>query len=121
MAFTGLTGLMFLTSTDVAFNVAKTNTYDAVAQYFFLVIPFFLLMGFLVLHAGIGSKLYNAGIKIFGRLPGGLAIGTVAGCGGFAAICGESVASAATMCSVSIPERKNWLRVPSRPAERSEY
>ena len=102
MAFTGLTGLMFLTSTDVAFNVAKTNTYDAVAQYFFLVIPFFLLMGFLVLHAGIGSKLYNAGIKIFGRLPGGLAIGTVAGCGGFAAICGESVASAATMGSGQI-------------------
>ena len=108
MAFTGLTGLMFLTSTDVAFNVAKTNTYDAVAQYFFLVIPFFLLMGFLVLHAGIGSKLYNAGIKIFGRLPGGLAIGTVAGCGGFAAICGESVASAATMGSVSIPEMKKY-------------
>ncbi|NKC12999.1 MAG: TRAP transporter large permease subunit [Gammaproteobacteria bacterium] len=108
MAFTGLTGLMYLIGNDVAFNVAKINTYDAVAQYFFVVIPFFLLMGFLVLHAGIGAKLYNAGIKMFGRLPGGLAIGTVAGCGGFAAICGESVAAAATMGSVSIPQMKKY-------------
>ncbi|MCY3727275.1 MAG: TRAP transporter large permease subunit [Paracoccaceae bacterium] len=108
MAFTGLTGLMFLIGQDVAFNVSKINTYDAVAHYFFTVIPFFLLMGFLILHAGIGAKLYNAGIKVFGRLPGGLAIGTVAGCGGFAAICGESVAAAATMGSVSLPEMKKY-------------
>lgn len=108
MAFTGLTGLMFLVGKEVAFNVAKINTYDAVAQYFFVVIPFFLLMGFLILHAGLGAKLYNAGVKVFGRLPGGLAIGTVAGCGGFAAICGESVAAAATMGSVSIPEMKKY-------------
>ena len=108
MAFAGLTGLMFLVGSDVAFGVAKINTYDSVAEYFFVVIPFFLLMGFLILHAGIGAKLYNAGIKVFGRLPGGLAIGTVAGCGGFAAICGESVAAAATMGSVSIPEMKKY-------------
>lgn len=108
MAFIGLTGLFYLIGADVAFNVAKINTYDSVAVYFFCVIPFFLLMGFLILHAGIGAKLYNAGIKVFGRLPGGLAVGTVAGCGGFAAICGDSVASAATMGSVSIPEMKKY-------------
>lgn len=108
MAFAGLAGLMYLIGPGVAFNVAKINTYDSVAHYFFVVIPFFLLMGFLILHAGIGAKLYNAGIKVFGRLPGGLAIGTVAGCGGFAAICGESVAAAATMGSVSIPEMKRY-------------
>ena len=108
MAFVGLTGLFYLIGAQVAFNVAKINTYDAVAVYFFCVIPFFLLMGFLILHAGIGAKLYNAGIKVFGRLPGGLAVGTVAGCGGFAAICGDSVASAATMGSVSIPEMKKY-------------
>ncbi|MCY4288408.1 MAG: TRAP transporter small permease subunit [Aestuariivita sp.] len=82
MAFAGLTGLFYLIGSEVAFNVTKINTYDAVAVYFFVVIPFFLLMGFLILHAGIGAKLYNAGIKVFGRLPGGLAVGTVAGCGG---------------------------------------
>jgi tripartite ATP-independent transporter DctM subunit len=108
MAFAGLTGLFYLIGSDVAFNVTKINTYDSVAVYFFCVIPFFLLMGFLILHAGIGAKLYNAGIKVFGRLPGGLAVGTVAGCGGFAAICGDSVASAATMGSVSIPEMKKY-------------
>ena len=108
MAFAGFTGLTFLIGSDVAFNVTKINTYDSVAVYFFCVIPFFLLMGFLILHAGIGAKLYDAGIKVFGRLPGGLAVGTVAGCGGFAAICGDSVASAATMGSVSIPEMKKY-------------
>lgn len=108
LAFTGITGLMYLIGNEVALNVTKINTYDAVANYFFVVIPFFLLMGFLILHAGLGAKLYNAGIKVFGRLPGGLAIGTVAGCGGFAAICGESVAAAATMGSVSVPEMKKY-------------
>ncbi len=108
MALTGLSGLIYLIGHEVALNVTKINTYDAVGQYFFVVIPFFLLMGFLILHAGIGAKLYNAGIKVFGRLPGGLAIGTVAGCGGFAAICGESVAAAATMGSVSVPEMKKY-------------
>ena len=108
MAFAGLTGLFYLIGHDVAFNIAKINTYDAVAVYFFVVIPFFLLMGFFILHAGIGAKLYDAGIKVFGRLPGGLAVGTVAGCGGFAAICGDSVASAATMGSVSVPEMKKY-------------
>jgi len=108
MAFAGLTGLFYLIGSEVAFNVTKINTYDSVAVYFFVVIPFFLLMGFLILHAGVGAKLYNAGIKVFGRLPGGLAVGTVAGCGGFAAICGDSVASAATMGSVSIPEMKKY-------------
>ncbi len=108
MAFTGLSGLFYLAGGDVAVNITKMNTYDAVAHYFYCVIPFFLLMGFLVLHAGIGTKLYNTGAKLFGRLPGGLAIGTIFGCGGFAAICGESVASAATMGSVSLPEMKRF-------------
>ncbi|MBU2647010.1 TRAP transporter large permease subunit [bacterium] len=108
MAFTGLSGLIYLTGGNVAVSIAKMNTYDAVANYFYCVIPFFLLMGFLVLQAGIGTKLYSTGSKLFGRLPGGLAIGTVFGCAGFAAICGESVASAATMGSVSIPEMKRF-------------
>jgi tripartite ATP-independent transporter DctM subunit len=108
MAFTGLTGLLYLTGGDVALNITKMNTYDSVANYFYCVIPFFLLMGFLVLQAGIGTRLYSAGAKLFGRLPGGLAIGTIFGCAGFAAICGESVASAATMGSVSLPEMKRY-------------
>ncbi|MDE0208888.1 MAG: TRAP transporter small permease subunit, partial [Boseongicola sp.] len=95
MAFAGLTGLTFLIGSGVAFNVTKINTYDSVAVYFFCVIPFFLLMGFLILHAGIGAKLYNAGIKVFGRLPGGLAVGTVAGCGGGAGSLGGSGGAAA--------------------------
>ena len=108
MAFTGLIGLLYLTDGEVVINIVRMNTFDSVAHYYFCVIPFFLLMGFLVLKAGIGTRLYRAGSRIFGRLPGGLAIGTVFGCGGFAAICGESVASAATMGSVSLPEMKRY-------------
>jgi C4-dicarboxylate transporter DctM subunit len=72
------------------------------------VIPFFVMMGFLCFRSGISVSLYEAGRKIFGQLPGGLAIGTVFGCAGFASICGDSMATAGTMGSVSYPEMKKY-------------
>jgi tripartite ATP-independent transporter DctM subunit len=116
MAFTGFLGLCYLIGADVSFNIIRLNTYDAVAHYFFCVVPFFILMGFLCLKSGIGAKLFRVASKWFGRLPGGLAIGTVFGCGGFAAICGDSMATAATMGSVSLPEMKKYNYDPSLAA-----
>lgn len=108
MAFTGFLGLWYLIGLEVSLNIIRLNTYDAVAHYFFCVVPFFILMGFLCLKSGVGAKLFKAASKWFGRLPGGLAMGTIFGCGGFAAICGDSMATAATMGSVSLPEMKKY-------------
>lgn len=104
----GFLGLWFLSGSDTALQIVRMSTFDAVANYFFCVVPFFVLMGFFCFRAGLSEALYNAGHKIFGALPGGLAIGTVAGCAGFASICGDSMATAGTMGSVAIPEMKKY-------------
>ncbi|MBT4089095.1 MAG: TRAP transporter large permease, partial [Deltaproteobacteria bacterium] len=108
MALVGVMGIWYLTEFQLSIDIVKMVTYDAVAHYYYCVIPFFILMGFLSLEAGIGTRLYNVGAKWFGQLPGGLAIGTIIGCGGFAAICGDSMATAATMGSVSVPEMNKF-------------
>ena len=106
MGLIGILGTWYLTGLDTCMGVIRMCVYESVANYFFCVVPFFILMGFFCLKAGVSQNLYQAGHKWFGQMPGGLAIGTIAGCGGFAAICGDSMATAATMGSVSLPEMK---------------
>jgi len=106
MGLVGILGTWYLAGLDTCMGVIRMCVYGSVANYFFCVVPFFILMGFFCLKAGVSQNLYQAGHKWFGQMPGGLAIGTIAGCGGFAAICGDSMATAATMGSVSLPEMK---------------
>ena len=106
MGLIGILGTWYLAGLDTCMGVVRMCVYESVANYFFCVVPFFILMGFFCLKAGVSQNLYQAGHKWFGQMPGGLAIGTIAGCGGFAAICGDSMATAATMGSVSLPEMK---------------
>jgi tripartite ATP-independent transporter DctM subunit len=104
----GFLGLWYVSGNDTALQIVRMSVFDSVADYFFCVIPFFVMMGFLCFRSGISVSLYEAGRKIFGQLPGGLAIGTVFGCAGFASICGDSMATAGTMGSVSYPEMKKY-------------
>lgn len=106
MTLVGILGTWYLVGLDTCMGVIRMAVYDSVADYFFCTVPFFVLMGFLCLKAGIGKNLFETGLKWFGQMPGGLAVGTIAGCGAFASICGDSMATAATMGSVSIPEMK---------------
>ncbi len=108
MGLIGFLGLWYLRSAEVAISVVKMAAYDSVADYFLCVVPFFVLMGMFTFKSGISKDAYNTAYKLFGALPGGLAISTVAGCGAFAAICGDSLATAATMGSVSLPEMKKY-------------
>lgn len=108
MGFVGLLGTWYLNDLDLSLNIIRMSVYHSVSNYFFIVIPFFVFMGFVALKAGMTEKLYRAGNTWFGRLPGGLAIGTIFGCGGFAAICGDSMATAATMGSAALPEMKKY-------------
>jgi tripartite ATP-independent transporter DctM subunit len=74
----------------------------------FAVIPLFLLMGAFASSSGMSRELFQAANSFLGHLRGGLGIATIAACGGFAAICGSSVATAATFSKVAYPEMRKY-------------
>ena len=82
--------------------------YSESSHYTLLVLPLFVLMGYLAHHAGITRNIFWTARQWLGHLPGGLAIATIFGCAGFAAACGASTASAAVMGRVSLPELKRY-------------
>jgi tripartite ATP-independent transporter DctM subunit len=84
----------------------KSMTYSKFSSYTLSVIPLFLLMGEFAGKGGLSSALYKAGRAWFGHWRGGLAIATIGGCAAFGAICGSSLATAATMSQVALPEMR---------------
>ena len=79
-----------------------------VTDYTFGVMPMFLLMGAFVTNSGMSRELFRAANAFLGHLRGGLGIATIAACGGFAAISGSSVATAATFSTVAYPEMRRY-------------
>jgi tripartite ATP-independent transporter DctM subunit len=82
---------------------ATTVVYESGFQYTLSVVPLFILMGNFVTRAGMSRELYRAGHTFVGHMRGGLAMATVLACAGFGAICGSSIATAATMTKVAYP------------------
>src|SRR5213075_2033861 len=91
-----------------ALKLVGQTSMRTVTDYTFGVIPMFLLMGTLVSNSGMSRELFRAANGFVGHLRGGLGIATVAACGGFAAICGSSVATAATFSAVAYPEMRRF-------------
>jgi len=108
MAIVGFLGFGSLISFDAAMNLIAKDVFSVFGSYNLSVIPLFVLMGQVAFHAGISRRLFNAAYKWIGHLPGGLAIATVGACAGFAAICGSTNATAATMASATLPEMKRY-------------
>jgi len=106
MMLVGFLGVTSLTSIDAALPLLADNLYGSVAHYPYTIIPLFVIMGAFASAAGITGELYNTFEKWFRRLPGGLGIATIAACAGFAAVSGSSVAAAAAMGTVALPEMK---------------
>jgi C4-dicarboxylate transporter DctM subunit len=79
-----------------------------VTDYTFGVVPMFMLMGAFVSVSGVSRELFKAANSMIGHMRGGLGVATVLACGGFAAICGSSVATAATFSSVAYPEMRRF-------------
>ena len=79
-----------------------------VTDWNFAVVPLFLLMGAFATTSGMSRELFRAANAFLGHLRGGLGIATIAACGGFAAICGSSVATAATFSKVAYPEMRRF-------------
>jgi len=108
MMLVGFLGVTYITSVDAALPLLADNLYGAVAHYPYTIIPLFVIMGAFASSAGITGELYNTFEKWFRRLPGGLGIATIAACAGFAAVSGSSVAAAAAMGTVALPEMRRF-------------
>jgi C4-dicarboxylate transporter, DctM subunit len=106
LGLTGLVGILMLKGPHYALTVLKVSPYAASASYALAVIPLFIIMGHFAYRAGISNDLFTIGRKWFCKLPGGLAIATFIASAGFGACCGSSVASAATMGAIAIPEMR---------------
>jgi tripartite ATP-independent transporter DctM subunit len=108
MVLVGIVGYAILEGWGSALIVSGTEPYSNIAFYPITVIPLFILMGAVVSNTGVAGDLYRTAYTWIGRLRGGLAMSTVMACAGFAAICGSSAATAATMGKVALPEMKKY-------------
>jgi C4-dicarboxylate transporter DctM subunit len=108
MGLVGVTGFGYLTGFAPAMKLVSQTTMRTVTDYAFGVIPMFLLMGAFVSVSGISRELFRAANTFVGHWRGGLGIATIAACGGFAAISGSSVATAATFSAVAYPEMRRF-------------
>jgi len=108
MGLVGTVGFAHLVNWHAALAMIGTVTYETGLAYTLSVVPLFILMGNFVTRAGLSQELYDAANAFLGHRKGGLAMATVVACGGFSAVCGSSLATAATMARVSMPSMKKF-------------
>ena len=109
MFLTGLVGLWIVTgSSNMAFARLKSETYTTYSSYSLTIVPLFLLMGQFATLGGMSSALFKAAEGFLGHRKGGVAMAAIGACAGFGAICGSSLATAATMGRVALPELKQY-------------
>ena len=108
MALVGMVGFGLLVSWSGALAMIATVTYETGLAYGLSVVPLFILMGNFVTRAGLSDELYGAANAFLGHRRGGLAMATIVACGGFGAVCGSSLATAATMARVAMPSMRRY-------------
>lgn len=100
-------GIALIRNLDVALTALRTTPFEFAAHWSLSAIPMFLLMGAVAYHSGVSSDLFQAARLWMGKLPGGLAVAATFACAGFAAASGASIATAAAMGRITIPEMLN--------------
>ncbi|MFZ7127667.1 MAG: TRAP transporter large permease [Desulfobacterales bacterium] len=108
MAFVGFAGFAYLNGIESALTLLAQDIFETLSSYPLSVIPMFILMGSLAYASGISQRLYRTCYTWLGQFRGGLTVATVVACSGFAAICGSTAATAATMGSIALPEMKKY-------------
>jgi C4-dicarboxylate transporter DctM subunit len=107
LGLVGLLGLLWLKGWTVGLGVVGSVAWSNASSFSFVAVPLFVFMSAILLHAGIGQSLYAAVARWVGFLPGGLAVASVFACAIFAAVSGSSVATAATIGMIAIPEMES--------------
>ncbi len=108
MGLVGAVGFAHISGWGPALAMVGTLFSEAALNYGLSVVPLFILMGNFVSRAGLSGELYNASNAFLGHRRGGLAMATIVACGGFSAICGSSLATAATMSTVAMPPMRKY-------------
>jgi C4-dicarboxylate transporter DctM subunit len=107
LALAGIVGIYLHTGdVNVVLGILKTTPFSTVADYVLTTVPMFILMAYFSASGGLARDLYTAGANWFSRVRGGLAIATVFACGIFGAMSGASLAAAAVMSSIAMPEMR---------------
>ncbi len=104
MAIAGFGGVLMILGFDPTVKLFATMPTQVLVTQELGAIPMFLLMGSFAAAAGLSSDLYRLFYALLGHYRGGLAMATIAGCGGFGAICGSSLATASTFMRIALPE-----------------
>jgi tripartite ATP-independent transporter DctM subunit len=108
MAAVGFVGFATLVGVDPAMSLLAQEIYETLSSFPLSVIPMFILMGSFAFASGISERLFSTTYTWVGGLRGGLTMATVLACAGFAAICGSTAATAATMGKIALPEMKKY-------------
>jgi tripartite ATP-independent transporter DctM subunit len=108
MLLVGAGGYLTIVDAATLLNYLKTTPYHLFANYTLSVIPLFILMGSIAERGGLARDLFDAANALFGRRPGGMAMGVIGACACFGAVCGSSVATTATFGRAALPELKRF-------------
>lgn len=104
LGLVGVLGLLWLKGWVVGMSVIGSICWSTASNFNYIALPLFIFMSAILLHSGIGSSLYTAVTRWVSFLPGGLAVASVFACAIFGAVCGSSVATAATIGLIALPE-----------------
>ncbi|MFK7881626.1 MAG: TRAP transporter large permease [Roseobacter sp.] len=109
MFLSGVVGIVLVTGNlNIPLGRLKSETYTTFSSYSLSIVPMFLLMGYFATLGGMSTALFKAAEGFLGHRKGGVAMAAVGACAGFGAICGSSLATAATMGRVALPELKRY-------------
>ena len=100
----GLLAIIAIQGWGAADYLLGTLPYSGTAEFSYIVIPLFLFMGHMAYSAGVSEKGFKAALAWFGHVPGGLGISAVTACAAFATVSGSSIATAATVARIAVPE-----------------
>jgi len=108
MALAGFIGFSMVVSVHGAMAMVGQLTFDTALNYNLSVLPLFILMGNFITRARLSEDLYSAAYTVVGHYRGGLALSALMACAGFSAVCGSSLATAATMSRVTMPSMRQF-------------
>lgn len=108
MALVGMAGFAWMRSIDASLSMTGSLVFDAGLAYSLSVVPLFIFMGNVLARSGVSHGLYAVANHATARMRGGLAMASVIACGGFSAVCGSSLATAATMSKVAMPSMRKY-------------
>nr|WP_250810420.1 TRAP transporter permease [Neorhizobium tomejilense] len=106
MGLVGIFGFAAMRGLSPALNLLTTSPIRVITDFNLTLVPFFILMGAFATNSGMSRELFRTGNAWLGQFRGGLALSTIGACAGFAAICGSSIATAATMTRIALPEMR---------------